>query len=142
MGLLIMVLILAIIIFACAFICCASSKKLIGTILCAVAVVASVLLLKKAWHKYCDSMDGNLVATYSSKDYKIDNIFLEYYTRYELHDSGFQFEFKMEFDAEDDEYLEIRRGYGQFENTITIIYHKYPRENSFLDPFDLEEYKR
>ena len=142
MGLLILVLVVAIIICTCGFISFVSDKKIIGAIICAGTIVASVLLLIRAWNKYCDSMDGNLVATYSSKEYKIDDIFLEYYTRNKLHDSGFQFEFKMEFDANDDEYLEIRRGYGQFENTITIIYHKYPRENSFLDPFDLEDYKR
>ena len=142
MGLLILVLVVAIIICACGFISFVSGKKIIGALLCAGAVVASVLLLIKAWHAYTASMDGNLVATYSSKDYKIEDIFLEYYTRHKLHDSGFQFEFKMEFDAEDDEYLEIRRGYGQFEDTITIIYHKYPRDNSFLDPFNLEDYRR
>lgn len=116
------------------------SKKtlIISAILLAISLPCTIFV----YNRFRDSQEGNEVARYTQSEYDIDKIFLEYYIRQSLHEGGFYYKFKIEFDAIDEEYLEIRKGYDEYDDHINIIYHKYPQENSFLDPFNLENYKR
>lgn len=112
------------------------------TIISFIILIASLPLLFLSINKYSKSQKGEEVARYSQSEYDLDKIFIEYYTRQELHEGGFYYKFEIEFDAADDESIEIRKGSGDYNDNIIIIYHKHPQQNSFLDPFNLEDYRR
>ena len=89
---------------------------------------------------YNDSMDGKEVARYTSEDYDLDKLFLDFYMSKELNKDGFSYRIDVEEDATDIEYITVYKGYGQFDNRLNIVYHKLKELEYHLD--NLDKYKK
>ena len=102
--------------------------------------ILSLVLTIILFTVYNDSMDGKEVARYTSEDYDLDKLFLDFYMSKELNKDGFSYRIDVEEDATDIEYITVYKGYGQFDNRLNIVYHKLKELEYHLD--NLDKYKK
>jgi len=147
MGLLILLLIICIAISAAYFISSLydklASKKNTnkGIIISAILLILFIVFLSVSIEYNNSSFNGNEIARYKEDEYDLDKIYIEYSKRKYFNLDPYTYDIKIvKEDIENYNYIVIYRGYGDFENRFTIVYHIVDNDNHYID--DMNEYKR